>query len=235
MSRTFVVGIGGASCSGKSTLADSVFRLLPRCVMLRQDAYYLPESDLPRHPVFETNWDIPGSFENSRLVEDLLVLKSLKQDEFPAKPGDLSDPTLNLDDRTDAVLAAAARVSESHADHLTRIADVSFVVVEGICLFTPEILPHLDFRVFLSAPEPVLRSRRQARSGYLTAEGSVFVDPPAYWEKLVWPAYLATNSFLGDPDAVQRLRLIEHDSGSSELPDILASVVERLVEHVSSA
>lgn len=223
-----VVGIGGPTASGKSTVADALFLLLPRAQIVRQDAFYLPEAELPRHPVFETNWDIPESFRNSDIVAEIVRLRAEAGSWARQR---VDDPTLNVDSgRDSAIETAAAKLRQSHGIFLERMQEHDWIIVEGICLYSPRsgIADHLDVRIFLTAHEKVLRQRREARSGYQTADGFVFVDPPGYWEGLVWPAYLETNAFLNDPKEKSRLRLVEHDSGENSLDEILASVVEHL-------
>lgn len=94
--------------------------------------------------------------------------------------------------------------------------------------------PVLDIRFWQSCPEQILRERREARSGYLTNEGTVFVDPPGYWTGLVWPAYLETNTFLNNPAERDKLALIEHDSSVQTLDETLASVIQHLGKFVQS-
>jgi len=76
--RAFVIGIGGGSASGKSTIAEELrARLAPRpVVVINQDKYFLPTEQLPRHtsPDGGRDWpdhNQPGSFDFPRLREDL--------------------------------------------------------------------------------------------------------------------------------------------------------------------
>ena len=67
----FFIGICGASCSGKSTLAKLLSeRLGERCIHLRQDNYYIDQSPLPFEERCKVNYD----------GKDYLVMKPLRAD-----------------------------------------------------------------------------------------------------------------------------------------------------------
>ena len=223
-----VVGIGGATASGKSTLSDALFALLPNSVVLRQDVFYLPEDLLPVHDVFEKNWDVPESFDNDALRTEILRLKRLGSEGWERTES--ADPTMNLDPGQDALKVAVSRVRESLGHILSNLSKHSFILVEGICLYSDRagLLDHLDHRLWISCPEPILKQRREARAGYLTNEGSVFVDPEGYWEGLVWPAFLETNEFLRDPEGMKRMKLIEHDSSRMSVEEMLSETIHGL-------
>ena len=55
-----IIGICGASCSGKTTLAEEIKKAFAgRCVVLSQDAYYRDHSDLPFEEREKVNYDAP--------------------------------------------------------------------------------------------------------------------------------------------------------------------------------
>ena len=56
--RVFIVAIDGASCSGKTTLAKHLQRILPNAVILHQDDFAPPQEQIPLHPVHGVqDWD----------------------------------------------------------------------------------------------------------------------------------------------------------------------------------
>ena len=74
----FVIGIGGGSASGKSTIAQEIkTRLAPlRVEIINQDKYFLPNDRLPRHANRDAGkeWpdhNHPDSFDLPRLRADL--------------------------------------------------------------------------------------------------------------------------------------------------------------------
>jgi nicotinamide/nicotinate riboside kinase len=62
MIRTLVIGVGGATNSGKTTVAKHLLALLPagKGVMLHQDDFALPEAQLPWNEALQAkDWDHP--------------------------------------------------------------------------------------------------------------------------------------------------------------------------------
>ncbi|GAA6006162.1 hypothetical protein JCM11491_002056 [Sporobolomyces phaffii] len=58
--RVFLVGIGGPTCSGKTTLAKHLARIIPG-TLLFQDDFAPPSERVPTHPVHGfQDWDDPA-------------------------------------------------------------------------------------------------------------------------------------------------------------------------------
>jgi len=83
----FVIGIGGGSASGKSTIAEELRkRLAPRRVeIINQDRYFLAGERLPRHtnPESGRTWpdhNHPDSFDLDRLHDDIRAAKTGEAD-----------------------------------------------------------------------------------------------------------------------------------------------------------
>ncbi|EZA60537.1 hypothetical protein DMN91_009587 [Ooceraea biroi] len=69
-----VIGVSGATCSGKSTLASKIHENFRGSVMVRQDDYFLPADD-PRHVRVEElnhmNWELVTSLDMQRMHADV--------------------------------------------------------------------------------------------------------------------------------------------------------------------
>lgn len=74
---TLVVGIAGATGSGKTTVARRLTEALPRgsAALLQHDSYYRDRSDLTYEQRCELNFDHPQSLETELLVEHLGALR----------------------------------------------------------------------------------------------------------------------------------------------------------------
>ncbi len=72
-----VVGIAGATGSGKTTVAQSLTAALPRkeVVLLQHDSYYRDREDLTYEQRCELNFDHPDSLETSLLVDHVQALR----------------------------------------------------------------------------------------------------------------------------------------------------------------
>jgi hypothetical protein len=72
-----IIGLGGGSGSGKTTIAESIVNAIgPEAVVLiQQDAYYRDQTDLPLEQRAKVNFDHPDSMETELLVHHLAELR----------------------------------------------------------------------------------------------------------------------------------------------------------------
>ncbi|EFN82408.1 nicotinamide riboside kinase 1 [Harpegnathos saltator] len=80
--RWFVIGISGATCSGKSTLAKKIYDNFPGSVMVQQDDYFLPVDDLRHVKVAELNhinWEVMTSLDMQKMHSDVLKILELHE------------------------------------------------------------------------------------------------------------------------------------------------------------
>ncbi|KAL0072755.1 ribosylnicotinamide kinase [Marasmius tenuissimus] len=199
--RVVLVGIGGATCSGKTTLAKHLRRILPNSVIMHQDDFAPPQEKVPFHPTYKVqDWDAPaGAIEWPRLVKFLETVKETgvippdhrshdhlnEQKQVP-----LSDTVSN---KWRAEFERLEKEAESQGEKIV------WGLVDGFLLYWhPDVIKQLEVRIFLRVPHDTLKRRRHERHGYHTAvqsdpEGSLWRDPPAYWEQIVWPAYIEAH------------------------------------------
>jgi len=200
--RVILVGIGGATCSGKTTLAKHLKRILPNSVIIHQDDFAPPQELVPVHPVHNVqDWDAaPGAIDWPRLISFLREVKATG--EIP--PDHRSHDHLN--EQKDLPIPEPVRdrwVALFESFRAKRAADggedIVWGLVDGFLLYWhAEVIAQLDVRIYLRVPHDVLRARRHERHGYHTAvqsdpEGTLWRDPPQYWENIVYPAYVDAN------------------------------------------
>ena len=69
-----IIGISGATCSGKTTLANALHRVIPNSIALNQDQYYWHD-DSENHVLAEginhINWELVSAFDNDRLIKEI--------------------------------------------------------------------------------------------------------------------------------------------------------------------
>lgn len=72
--KWIVVGISGATCSGKTSLANRIHEELKGSVLIHQDDYFLPTND-PRHvripELNHNNWELLTSVDFPKLHSDI--------------------------------------------------------------------------------------------------------------------------------------------------------------------
>ena len=142
--KTILVGIAGASASGKSLLAETLVEELQSehlCV-ISEDSYYKDQSHLNMEERVQTNYDHPESMDHDLMLEQMIQLKSGTSIDVP-----LYDYTVHN------------RRQETRTVKPTRV-----IIYEGILLFTkPEIREAFDLRFFMDTPLDICLVRRMKR------------------------------------------------------------------------
>src|SRR6476661_4511762 len=83
--NTIIIGIAGASASGKSLLANTIVNELgsDQVVIISEDAYYKNNSDIPFEERAKINYDHPDAFDHELLYQHLILLQQGKSVEIP--------------------------------------------------------------------------------------------------------------------------------------------------------
>ncbi|KIJ06758.1 hypothetical protein PAXINDRAFT_91531, partial [Paxillus involutus ATCC 200175] len=216
--KVILVGIGGATCSGKTTLVKHLKNILPNSVIIHQDDFAPPQELLPIHPVYNLqDWDAPqGAIDWPRLTA---FLKSVKQN-GAIPPNHISRDHLNKrkDIPVDADTSQELRVrfEKLATEQENKGVRVIWGLVDGFLLYWDKgIIDELDIHLFLRLPQDVLKQRRRERQGpgYRTAgkgyslSGTLWHDPPMYWEQIVYPAYVEAHQDMFEHGDVENGKL----------------------------
>ncbi|EKM80775.1 hypothetical protein AGABI1DRAFT_105715 [Agaricus bisporus var. burnettii JB137-S8] len=224
--KVVFVGIGGATCSGKTTLAKHLRCILPDSVIIHQDDFAPPQHLVPIHPVYQVqDWDAPaGAISWDRLIAFLRHVRETGDIPLDHHSHD------HLNEQQDIPIPNELR--ESWITEFKRIQEekkaqengvkIIWALVDGFLLYWhKEVIAELGVRVMLRVPHDVLKRRRHERHGYHTAvqsdpvEGSLWRDPPHYWEQIVYPAYLeAHREAFVDGD-------VEHGRPNDKVKDLI--------------
>jgi uridine kinase len=80
-----IIGIGGGTGSGKTTVAKQVRKHFPETsvVIVHHDSYYVDRGDLPPASRENINYDHPDSFDNELLIAQLSDLRAGREIEKP--------------------------------------------------------------------------------------------------------------------------------------------------------
>ncbi|KIY43298.1 P-loop containing nucleoside triphosphate hydrolase protein [Fistulina hepatica ATCC 64428] len=207
--KVILVGVGGATCSGKTTLAKHLRNIIPDSIIIHQD----PQEHIPNHPIYNVqDWDAPaGAIDWDRLVAFLRDVKRtgvIPDDHYShdyLNEQYLVPPSDEAQDRWHSKFATLKAQRESSGQER-----VIFALVDGFLLYWhPDVRAQLDVQLLLRVPEDVLRQRRHERDGYHTAAGTLWRDPPHYWEQIVWPAYVEAHKHLFAGGDVKRGALLD--------------------------
>lgn len=112
---------------------------------------------------------------------------------------------------------------------------VIWLIVDGFTLLSNStIYDQLDYRFFVTASYATLKRRREERQGYHTLEG-YWVDPPGYFDSIVWPEFLKAHRHIPGPHQIQNgdndsrcERLVLIDTDVLAIPQVLDTVVGAL-------
>lgn len=142
--KTILVGIAGASASGKSLLAETLVEELQSehlCV-ISEDSYYKDQSHLSMDERVCTNYDHPESMDHDLMLEQMIQLKNGEEIELP-----LYDYT-----------------QHNRQEDTRKVNPARVVIYEGILLFTnPAIRETFDLRFFMDTPLDICLIRRMKR------------------------------------------------------------------------
>ncbi|CDK24469.1 unnamed protein product [Kuraishia capsulata CBS 1993] len=196
--RTFLVGISGASSSGKTTVARLVNSLLPNSVLIHQDDFYYPDDKIPYDEARgESNWDSADAVDFPKLIHTLKEIKADPETVYHVDSLELDDhKKFSLDEN----FVEAMKTFVSEQEKTNGLDNVRIVILDGFLLFNnTEVLDLLDAKFFFTAKYQTLKDRRAARHGYNTIAG-FWVDPPNYFDNFVWAEYFLNHKHLFKKD-----------------------------------
>ncbi|SHG89305.1 uridine kinase [Ferrimonas marina] len=146
--KCVIIGIAGASASGKSLIARTIYKELRRDLgtdqieVINEDAYYKDQSHLTMEERVKTNYDHPQALDHTLLCEHLKALKAGQTVQVP---------------------------TYSYVEH-TRMAETvpvspkKVIILEGILLLTdPALREQMHASVFMDTPLDICFIRRLTR------------------------------------------------------------------------
>jgi uridine kinase len=153
--RPLVLGIGGPSCGGKTTLARHLAKAWGHLgpALFRLDSYYRVLAGYPIEERARFNFDHPDSLDWELMLQHLGKL---------AKGRTIMQPVYDYEHHT-----RSAEAKETGTGHL--------VIVDGIFALHGPIPPHLDLAVYVELAEEQCLARRIERDVRMRAA------PPAAW------------------------------------------------------
>ena len=133
---SYVIGVCGPSCSGKTKTVKSIVESLKeKPVVISQDNYYFTGDN-------ETNYDIPKAIDFSLLISHIKTLINGKSIQSPI-----------YDFSTHSRLQETIEIKQS-----------KIIIIEGILIFTQkELLDLINLKVYISAFHELAFSRRLKR------------------------------------------------------------------------
>ncbi|KLN96065.1 uridine kinase [Moellerella wisconsensis] len=168
-----IVGISGASASGKSLISNTLYRELREKVgdhnigVIAEDCYYKDQSDVSMEERLKVNYDHPNSMDHSLLYQHIKTLKSGQPIELP---------------------------QYDYVEHTRKPQTINFrpkkvIIIEGILLLTDKRLrEELDFSIFVDTPLDICLMRRIKRD--VNERGRTLNSVIEQYNKTVRPMFL---------------------------------------------
>ena len=141
---TIIIGIAGASASGKSLLANTIVKELgsSQVVVISEDAYYKDHRNMPFEDRGKINYDHPDALDHALLVKHLQQLQAGSPIEIP-----IYNYTLH-----------------TREEKTRKVGAHTIIVLEGILLFVdPKLRKMMDIRIYMDAPLDICLIRRLKR------------------------------------------------------------------------
>lgn len=139
-----IIGISGASASGKTSLAAAIVNEMGSddVAVISEDSYYKDLSHLPLDVRRSVNFDHPDSLDHNYLLSQIEDLKNGKHIYVPAYD-----------------YSKHSRISNG-----THVDPRHIIVLEGILLFSdPRVRNLLDIKIYIDAPQEICLLRRIKR------------------------------------------------------------------------
>lgn len=167
--NTMIIGIAGATSSGKTLLASTIVDELgsDQVIVISEDSYYKDHSELPAEELPKLNYDHPDSLEHDLLCEHLRQLLKGRTVQVPKYD-----------------FSTHSRVSETR-----EVGKYRIIVLEGILVFSvPELRDLMDIRIFMDTPLDICLLRRVQRD--IVERGRTLESVLSQYQKTVRPMYL---------------------------------------------
>ncbi|XP_015422694.1 PREDICTED: nicotinamide riboside kinase 2 isoform X2 [Myotis davidii] len=159
-----IVGIGGMTNGGKTTLTNNLLKVLPNCCVIHQDDFFKPGV---RAPLFQPQDQIAVGEDGFKQWD---VLESLDMEAMLST--------------VQAWMSNPRKFARAHGVSVQPDAlDTHILILEGFLLYSYKPLVDLySRRYFLTVPYEECKWRRSTRSYTVP-------DPPGLFDGHVWPMY----------------------------------------------
>jgi len=206
MKKGILIGIAGASGSGKTLVANSIIESSgsDKAVIIQEDSYYKDLSDVPYKERVGRNFDHPDAFDHDLLARHLLQLLNGEAVSHP-----IYDYKLH-----------------TRSKETKTVRPGNLIILEGILIFSKAQLRELiDCRVFIDTPLDICFIRRLKRD--IEERGRTVDSVIKQYTETVRPMYL---QFI-EPSKQYADILISGEVKNSESVDILITKINALLHN----